>query len=76
MNDQIASESGREEIIIDPDEFDETIRSVCPDCGTSGDVPSEWDGRTIECKDCGERFTVGEGHTADAETGQQDGGLE
>lgn len=48
----------QEEVIIDPDEFDETIEMVCPQCGLTGDVPAEWEGLEIECKDCDQRFTV------------------
>lgn len=56
-----------DEIILDPDDFDVTIRMVCPECGLSGDVPAEWEGLTIECKDCGERFTVTDEEDADGE---------
>lgn len=63
MSDPETGGVGRDETVVDPDDYDETIRSECPDCGQSGDVPAEWEGLIIECKECGERMTVGETDT-------------
>ena len=46
------------EIIVDPDDYDDTIHVACPECRLSGDVPAEWKGQTLECKDCGKWFPV------------------
>ncbi|WP_256394131.1 hypothetical protein [Natronoarchaeum rubrum] len=61
MTETTETESGgaeQNETIVDPENFDETIRMECPECGLSGDVPDEWKGLQIECKECDERFTV------------------
>lgn len=55
--------------IIDPENFDATIQMECPECGLSGDVPAEWKGLQIECKECDERFTV---RSTETDNGQSD----
>lgn len=46
--------------LIDPDDFDEVVSIVCENCGESGDVPAEWEGMSVECKSCENRFLVPE----------------
>ena len=63
MPENAAHESGEQQqdaILIDPKEVDETVESECPACGLTGEVPSQWVGLTIECKECGKRFDVTE----------------
>lgn len=65
----------RSETLVDPDDFEEEpITMECPECGLSGDVPGVWEGLRIECKDCGERFTVRPADTgaADSTKGAED----
>lgn len=65
-NDTSSSGTEQDETIVDPEEFDEPpITMECTECGLSGDVPGTWEGLRIECKDCGERFTV---RPADSDT--------
>lgn len=48
---------------IDARRLIEGITATCPECGTTGDVPSSWQGLEIECKECDERFIVNGGDT-------------
>lgn len=58
MSDLEPEESEQDVNILNLDKFDKTLAVACPECGLSGNVPAEWEGRTAECRECGQRFTV------------------